>query len=231
MRGVQGAALQRQRSRLEAQRRGTGSSLQVDREESRPITQRLTAPGSILFGITLFHIGLVFLIIGFLMVITAMIPGYMESDEARDLVGTGSFFVCFGGALTLLNRILTKREEDSLGEYVSSRLARSKSGGRLVRDAESGLTPEIPRRAGRSADARKTSLAVPLVASRRSSQLTPTHSFHSSSSATATPNDVHVVVREGEKTAGGARNGRGAVGSGNLGTNGSTVSTVSASQV
>ncbi|XP_043243921.1 uncharacterized protein LOC122392742 [Amphibalanus amphitrite] len=223
MRGVQGAALRRQRSREAAQRRGTSGSL-VDPGETRTITERITAPGSILFGITLFHIGLVFLIIGFLIIITAMIPGsYVESGGSSDMIGTGSFFVCFGGALTLLNRILTKREEDSLGEYVSSRLARSKSGGRLVRDAESGLTPQIPRRAA-NADGRKTSLAVPLIASRRSSQLTPTHSFHSSNSG-ATPNDVHVVVSEGEKT---ARNGKG---TGKLGNNGSTVSTVSASQV
>ena len=228
MRGVQGAALRRQRSRLDAQRRGTSGSL-AEAGEVRRATERLTAPGSILFGITLFHIGLVFLFIGFLMVITAMIPGYIESDKARDVVGTGSFFVCFGGALTLLNRILSKREEDSLSEYVSTRLARSKSGGRLVRDAESGLTPEIPRRAGRAAASRKTSLAAPLVASRRSSQLTPTHSSHSSHSPLATPNDVHVLLPEGEKTKNASKNGKDAAAK--MEKNNSTVSTVSASQV
>ncbi|XP_037094186.1 uncharacterized protein LOC119114068 [Pollicipes pollicipes] len=143
MRGVQGAALRRQRSRLEAQqRRGTSLSLEGATEQlRRPSTQSLAQPSGLIWGITLFHIGLVFLVIGFLMVITAMIPGYMEKAEAYDLVGTGTFFVVLGGVLTLINRVITRREEDSLGKYVTGRLARSRSGGRLAKDANGARAP------------------------------------------------------------------------------------------
>ena len=160
MRGVQAAvALRRQRSRREErQRRLTNSSLDsvtprtsVGEDHFEPSHAEPSKSRSILFGITLFHIGLVLLFIGFLLVITAMIPRYSSGAKAYDLAGTGTFFVVLGGVLTLINRVISRREDDSLEQYVSGRLARSKSGGRLVRDSDSGLTPDIHRRAHRRA--------------------------------------------------------------------------------
>ncbi|XP_043211843.1 uncharacterized protein LOC122376179 [Amphibalanus amphitrite] len=161
MRGVQAAvALRRQRSRREErQRRLTNSSLdsatpRTSLSETHFETPAPSEPSksrSILFGITLFHIGLVLLFIGFLLVITAMIPRYSSGAKAYDLAGTGTFFVVLGGVMTLLNRVISRREDDSLEKYVSGRLARSKSGGRLVRDSDSGLTPDVHRRGHRRA--------------------------------------------------------------------------------
>ena len=160
MRGVQAAvALRRQRSRHEErQRRLTNSSIDSITPRTSTADAHYEPPPpaqgksrSILFGISLFHIGLVFLFVGFLLVITGMIPRYSSGAKGYDLAGTGTFFVVIGGVLTLLNRVISRREDDSLEKYVSGRLARSKSGGRLVRDCDSGLTPDVHRRGHRRA--------------------------------------------------------------------------------
>ncbi|KAF0311641.1 hypothetical protein FJT64_017584 [Amphibalanus amphitrite] len=126
MRGVQAAvALRRQRSRREErQRRLTNSSLdsatpRTSLSETHFETPAPSEPSksrSILFGITLFHIGLVLLFIGFLLVITAMIPRYSSGAKAYDLAGTGTFFVVLGGVMTLLNRVISSPRGRLAGE-------------------------------------------------------------------------------------------------------------------
>ena len=104
-----------------------------------------------MFGqMTMFHVGSVFIVIGLMLVITALMPGYAKSTTQKrknDVLGTGSVFIFIGGVLTTVSRFISNNEERELNEYIQNRLARSKSGHRLVRDSESGLpTPTRERR-------------------------------------------------------------------------------------
>lgn len=162
IRGVQGAvALRRQRSRRDDyHRRMTNASIEginavhhaahLHRQDGSHPSGHHPKSRSSVFGTTFFHIGLVMLFIGFMMVITATIPGYISEDNTFDLVGTGTFFVLVGGVMTMINRAITKKEDNRLERYVSDRLARSKSGCLLVRDEESGgFNPIVHRRSRR----------------------------------------------------------------------------------
>lgn len=51
---------------------------------------------------------------------------------------TGLFLVGLGIFLIVLNRLISKREEDDLEEYVQRALTRTRSGHRLERDVETG---------------------------------------------------------------------------------------------
>ncbi|KAF2358713.1 hypothetical protein FHG87_010536, partial [Trinorchestia longiramus] len=107
--------------------------------------------GKTMYGqVTMFHVGIVFIVIGLMLVITAIIPGYAEGPTKKrknDILGTGTAFVFIGGVLTTVSRFISNNEERELNEYIQSRLARSKSGHRLVRDIEScHATPVRERR-------------------------------------------------------------------------------------
>ena len=161
MQAVQSAlAIRRQRSRREDQRRAkerraSGASL------STPRPSVVTLDGRVYFNeerenkrllgqVTMFHVGSVFIVIGLMLTITSLVPGYVRSttpERRNDLLGTGCFCVFVGGVLTTISRFVSNNEEKELNKYIKGRLSRSKSGHRLVRDAESGLpTPTRERR-------------------------------------------------------------------------------------
>nr|XP_045588005.1 uncharacterized protein LOC123749923 [Procambarus clarkii] len=161
MQAVQSAlAIRRQRSRREDQRRAK------ERRESRaslstPRPSVVSLDGRVYFNeerenkrllgqVTMFHVGSVFIVIGLMLTITSLVPGYVRSttpERRSDLLGTGCFFVFLGGVLTTISRFVSNNEEKELNKYIKGRLSRSKSGHRLVRDAESGLpTPTRERR-------------------------------------------------------------------------------------
>ncbi|XP_071528542.1 uncharacterized protein [Panulirus ornatus] len=161
MQAVQSAlAIRRQRSRREDQRRAK------ERRESRgslstPRPSLVSVDGRVYFNeerenkrllgqVTMFHVGSVFIVIGLMLTFTSLVPGYVRSttpERRNDLLGTGCFFVFLGGVLTTISRFVSNNEEKELNKYIKGRLSRSKSGHRLVRDAESGLpTPTRERR-------------------------------------------------------------------------------------
>ncbi|XP_044253210.1 uncharacterized protein LOC123004156 isoform X3 [Tribolium madens] len=65
----------------------------------------------------------------------------------NELLATGIFVAALGIFLIALNRVMSRREEEDLNEYVSRQLTRSRSGHRLERDLETGcLTTKNTRR-------------------------------------------------------------------------------------
>ncbi|KAJ9589465.1 hypothetical protein L9F63_017326 [Diploptera punctata] len=106
-------------------------------------------------SIGMLHIGVVFLVLGAFLLVSGLLPGDLaqwgsESSGGwfNELVLTGAFALGIGIFLIILNRIISKREEDDLNEYVQRQLTRSRSGHRLVRDVETGcLTTKHDQRA------------------------------------------------------------------------------------
>lgn len=87
-------------------------------------------------SLTAFHLGVVFILMGFLMVFSSMITSsYVEADWSR-LLGVGTTFIIIGLIMVMVNRIITQREEEELTKYVSNRLARTRSGYAIGRDLE-----------------------------------------------------------------------------------------------
>jgi hypothetical protein len=101
------------------------------------------------------HLGVVFLVLGAFLLISGLLPGDLThwSSESlggwfNELVITGGFALVVGIFLIILNKIISKREEEDLNEYVQRQLTRSRSGHRLVRDVETGcLTTKQDQRA------------------------------------------------------------------------------------
>lgn len=106
-------------------------------------------------SIGMLHIGVVFLVLGGFLLASGLLPGDFASWGTKatggwwnELVATGIFAVVMGVFLIILNKIIAKKEEDDLEEYVQRQLTRSRSGHRLERDVETGgLTTRHARRA------------------------------------------------------------------------------------
>ena len=161
MQAVQSAmAVRRQRDRWEENKKSK-SRRESQGSMSTPRDSLVSIDGKVYFDeknkqktmfgqMTMFHVGSVFIVIGLMLVITALMPAYAESASQKrknDILGTGSVFVFIGCILTTVSRFISNNEERELNEYIQNRLARSKSGHRLVREAESGLpTPTRERR-------------------------------------------------------------------------------------
>ena len=69
-----------------------------------------------------------FIVLGTILIITSLIPGHVRTDQWDDLFGTGCFLFLIGGLLGLINRMVSKGEDEKLNSYVQRKLARSKSG-------------------------------------------------------------------------------------------------------
>ena len=106
-------------------------------------------------SVGMLHIGVVFLVLGAFLLVSGLLPGDLaqwgsESSGGwfNELVVTGAFALGIGIFLIILNKIISKREEEDLNEYVQRQLTRSRSGHRLVRDVETGcLTTKHDQRA------------------------------------------------------------------------------------
>jgi hypothetical protein len=106
-------------------------------------------------SIGMLHIGVVFLVLGAFLLVSGLLPTDItqwgsESSGGwfNELVITGGFALAIGIFLIILNKIISKREEEDLNEYVQRQLTRSRSGHRLVRDVETGcLTTKHEQRA------------------------------------------------------------------------------------
>ena len=185
MQAVQSAlAVRRQRNRREEQkraklRRQSGTSI------GSPRSSVVSLDGHVYFDedrenkkilgqVTMFHVGGVLILIGLMLTVTALIPGYVRSttpEKRSNLLGTGCFFVFIGGVMTTISRFVSNNEEKELNQYIQRRLARSKSGHRLVRDPELGgfPTPTKERKAKSQQNGVATGVSNHATASRTSS--------------------------------------------------------------
>lgn len=106
-------------------------------------------------SIGMLHIGVVFLVLGAFLLMSGLLPGDLAHWGTKasggwwnELVAVGLFAIIVGVFLIILNRVIAKKEEDDLEEYVQRQLTRSRSGHRLERDVETGgLTTRHARRA------------------------------------------------------------------------------------
>lgn len=106
-------------------------------------------------SIGMLHIGVVFLVLGAFLLMSGLLPGDLAHWGTKasggwwnELVAVGLFAILVGVFLIILNRVIAKKEEDDLEEYVQRQLTRSRSGHRLERDVETGgLTTRHARRA------------------------------------------------------------------------------------
>ncbi|KAI4455805.1 hypothetical protein MML48_8g00010548 [Holotrichia oblita] len=139
-------ALERER-RLSSR---TSSMDSIDREHH--YTQKKPARESTLAtSIGMLHLGVCFLVFGLFLIGSGLLPDDMVSWRSggwwNELVATGIFVAALGIFLIILNRVLSKHEEENLNEYVQRQLTRSRSGHRLERDVETGcLTTKNHRR-------------------------------------------------------------------------------------
>ena len=104
---------------------------------------------------TVSNLGVVFILLGFLMVFSAMITNSMVEGDWSHLLGVGVTFIMVGLIMVMVNRIITAREEEELAKYVTTRLARTRSGyhiGRDIADNQDHLLQTKPPQ--RSASAR-----------------------------------------------------------------------------
>lgn len=102
-------------------------------------------------SIGMLHLGIVFLVLGLFLIASGILPEdvvtWREGGWWNELVATGIFATSLGVFLICLNRVVSKKEEDDLNEYVQTQLTRSRSGHRLERDNETGcLTTKQHRR-------------------------------------------------------------------------------------
>lgn len=106
-------------------------------------------------SIGMLHIGVVFLVLGAFLLMSGLLPGDLAHWGTKasggwwnELVAVGLFAIFVGVFLVVLNRVIAKKEEDDLEQYVQRQLTRSRSGHRLERDVETGgLTTRHARRA------------------------------------------------------------------------------------
>lgn len=156
-------AIKRQRKRRDEARRARERRFSVQSTESY-LTSPRNSIGSLDRGtrssrrnrpplnpetsIGMVHIGVVFLVLGAFLLVAGLLPGDLASWGGwfNELVMTGSFALFVGIFLLVLNRIISKQEDQDLSEYVQRQLTRSKSGHRLVRDVETGCLTTIRQR-------------------------------------------------------------------------------------
>ncbi|XP_050298288.1 uncharacterized protein LOC126737429 [Anthonomus grandis grandis] len=144
-------AIKRQRRRREQEakkrameRRLSSKTISVDSMEHLP-PRRISFHQAESYQVTsigLLHIGVCFFVLGLFLIGSGLLPDDLLSWKTggwwNELTMTGIFVTAVGLLLIGLNKIVSRREEQELQEYVRSQLTRSRSGHRLERDVETG---------------------------------------------------------------------------------------------
>ncbi|KAK4873614.1 hypothetical protein RN001_012974 [Aquatica leii] len=131
------------RRALERDRRLSSSTNSIDSGEHRP-AHRTTHPSEnhLATSIGMLHLGVCFLVLGIFLIGSGLLPDDVVTWRTggwwNELLATGLFVVVLGIFLILLNRVMSKKEEEDLNEYVQRQLTRSRSGHRLEVDVETG---------------------------------------------------------------------------------------------
>jgi len=137
MKAVQSAmAIRRQRHRREEQRRAKA------RRNSHLSDNYILSPtvscGSIgsakkkairnqegFSTVTSLHVGIIFFLMGCMLIISGSVPGYTDRDW-ENLLGTGAFLLAVGIGLLVINRFTSSKEDEEFSEYISSKMTPAK---------------------------------------------------------------------------------------------------------
>ncbi|XP_035729703.1 uncharacterized protein LOC118444971 isoform X1 [Vespa mandarinia] len=145
-------------SGLTSPRASTGSLDHPPRHQKGGHPNRAAGQGmldtKVVTSIGMLHIGVVFLVLGAFLLMSGLLPGDLAHWSSKgsggwwnELVAIGLFAIFVGIFLIILNRVIARKEENDLEEYVQRQLTRSRSGHRLERDVETGgLTTRHARR-------------------------------------------------------------------------------------
>ena len=87
-------------------------------------------------SLTAFHLGVVFILLGFLTVFSAMITNSVMEGNWSHLSGVGLTFIVVGLIMVMVDRSLTASEEEELAEYGTTLLTRTRSGYLIGRDLD-----------------------------------------------------------------------------------------------
>ena len=90
-------------------------------------------------SMTSFYIGVVFILLGFLLIFSSMIPANVVNADWSKLLGVGVAFLIVGLLMVMVNRILSAQEDEELKTYVSTRLGRTRSGQVLCRSRNTSM--------------------------------------------------------------------------------------------
>lgn len=116
-----------------------GSLSQGRRRRKKPPKMLDTKVAS---SIGMLHVGVVFLVLGLFLIGSGIIPddyvSWGSKNWANDLVITGVTSSIIGIFLLTLNHFINRKAESDLAAYVERQLTRTRSGRRLVPDAETG---------------------------------------------------------------------------------------------
>lgn len=143
----QRAAREEKRQKKEHDRRFSSthtsqSSLADHMRPRKSLTKGAPSDHRLNTSIGMLHLGIVFLVLGLFLIASGVLPedlvAWREGGWWNELVATGIFATSLGVFLICLNRVVSKKEEDDLNEYVQTQLTRSRSGHRLERDTETG---------------------------------------------------------------------------------------------
>jgi len=93
-------------------------------------------------SIGMLHVGVVFLVLGIFLIGSGIIPddyiSWGSKNWLNELVVTGVSSSLIGLFLIVLNHFINRKAESDLAAYVERQLTRTRSGRRLVSDAETG---------------------------------------------------------------------------------------------
>lgn len=134
----------RAKRKMERERRLSSRTDSIDSIDHQPQKQNLASLPEHRLGasIGMLHIGICFLALGLFFVGSGLLPDDMMTWRTtgffNELVCTGLFVAALGILLIVLNRVMSRREEEDLNDYVQRQLTRSRSGHRLERDVETG---------------------------------------------------------------------------------------------
>lgn len=153
-------AIKRQRRRREREakkraleRRLSSKTNSIDSMEHLP-NRRMSYHQAESYQVTsigLLHIGVCFFVLGLFLIGSGLLPDDLLAWKTggwwNELTMTGIFVTLVGVLLIVLNKIVSRKEEQELQDYVRTQLTRSRSGHRLERDVETGcLTTKHHRR-------------------------------------------------------------------------------------
>ncbi|CAH0564768.1 unnamed protein product [Brassicogethes aeneus] len=123
----------------------------IERIPNKHIPSQAPADSTLATSIGMLHLGVCFLVLGIFLIGSGLLPDDVVTWRGggwwNEMVVTGIFVTALGVFLIALNRVMGRREEDELQDYVERQLTRSRSGHRLERDLETGgLTTKHHRR-------------------------------------------------------------------------------------